>query len=103
MVRLVEDIIDVCITIPLTIPANYVARSDYKSSQALNRLLFIINKMHEELTAENKNKVAKKHLRMVIIVCLLFTLLWVLEVSKLPDGCRIIYRDGTHGTLVDDA
>jgi hypothetical protein len=77
------------------------------SGEMLNRLLFIINKMNEELLPENRNnenKAAKKHVRSTIMVSSPFTLFQLLEVSKLPDSCRIIYRrDGTHGTLVDGA
>jgi hypothetical protein len=127
-VRSVQDIIDVCTKTPLTIPADYVARSDYKSAQEfadalgmdinqtclvhlgsgemLNRLLSIINKMNEQQSTEKKNSennAAKKHVRSGIMVSSPFTLFRLLEVSQLPDGCRIIYRDGTHGTLVDGA
>jgi hypothetical protein len=112
-VRLVQDIIDVCNKTPLTIPADYyVAHSDYKlaqefadapsnqtclvhlgSGEMLNRLLFIVDKMNEELSEENKsneNKSTKKHARSMIMICSHFTLFRLLKVSILPDGCRII-------------
>ena len=75
-VRLVQDIIDVCNKNALTIPANYVACSDYQSAQeltdalnmginqtclihlgsgeTLNRLLFMVNNMNEELRKKTK-------------------------------------------------
>jgi hypothetical protein len=96
---LVQDIIDVCIKTPLTIPADYVTHSDYKlaqefadalgmdinqmclmhlgSGEMLNMLLFIINKMNEELLPENRNnenKAAKRHVRSTIMVSSHFTL-----------------------------
>jgi hypothetical protein len=125
-VRSVQDIMDVCNKTPLTIPADYVARSDYQSAQefadalgidinrtclvhlgsgeTLNRFLFMVDKMNEQLSEAmkcNENNTAKKHVRSAIMICSPFTLFRLQEVSKLPDGCRIIYRDGTHGTLVD--
>jgi hypothetical protein len=48
-----------------------------------------------------KRETGKQHLFSAIIVCSPFLLYRLLEVSKLRKGHRIIYRDGTHGTLVD--
>jgi hypothetical protein len=47
------------------------------SGETLNRLLFILGKMNEELSAENKsneNKLAEKHVRSTIIVLTFHTI-----------------------------
>jgi hypothetical protein len=114
---LVQDIIGVCTKKPLTIPTNYFARSDLLmplawTSIKLPSCILVLDRcstgcysspkrwmsscQHKKKWKQGGQKVCEKRDNP-------FTLFRLLEVSQLHDGCRIIYRDGTHCTLVDGA
>jgi hypothetical protein len=125
--RTVQDLVEVCEKHSLEIPVTYRPRSDYKNAVELAEALGIddVDKMilihlgskHmlEELLThveeENKSlsekemrelvKKAKAQVRVAIIACSPFLLFRLMQLANLPTGLRSIYRDGTHGTLLD--
>jgi hypothetical protein len=125
-IRTIADVVDICEIHSLVIPETYVPRDDYKSAEELREALGVesvdtmilfhlgsgstleklINFVEDE-QKDSSEKVkcatvrqATTQVRMAIIACSTSLLFRLLQLAKLPEGMRVMYRDGTHGTLL---
>jgi hypothetical protein len=125
-IRTIQDVIDICEMHSLVIPETYVPRDDFKSAEELREALGVesvdtmllfhlgsgstLEKLIEFVQEEEKyssekvkrgiERQATSQVRVAIIACSTSLLFRLLQLSKLPEGMRVLYRDGTHGTLL---
>jgi hypothetical protein len=125
-IRTIADVVEICEIHSLVIPETYVPRDDFKSAEELAAALNVesvdtmilfhlgsgstLEKLVEFVQEEQKNssektrceieRQATSQVRMAIIACSTSLLFRLLQLAKLPEGMRVLYRDGTHGTLL---
>jgi hypothetical protein len=128
--RSVQDIIAKCKEHAIHIPVSYVPRCDYASPDELavalkvdsademflshlgyeENLTALMNRLDEEFMRKKKrlpSESEKERYRMDVlvafVVCSPDTLFRIMQLANLPEGCRVLYRDGTHGVCADSS
>jgi hypothetical protein len=126
--RSVQDIISMCKDHEMLIPESYVPRSNYKTPKELadalrvssgdemflsqlgyeQNLIALMERLDEEfvknkkrLPWESEKQKYRQDVLAAFVVCSPATLLQLMRLAKLPNGWRVLYRDGTHGACID--